>query len=162
MITYEAASTNKVTERMINPYAFVVYDENIYCVAYCEHKLDMQTFKIIRIHQVEAMENTYDIPEDFDIREQFPQLGFIREPLEVELVIETPFSNQVKESIYSENQVIEELPNNAIRFKATLNGSHSIKRWILGMGPKATVFGPDDLRKEIESEVEQMLQQYKS
>ncbi|MFD2657262.1 helix-turn-helix transcriptional regulator [Gracilibacillus thailandensis] len=160
MITYEAASTNAVTKRTIHPYAFVVYDENIYCVAYCEQKEALRTFKIIRIHDVVLVDQSFYLPENFDIRKQFPHLGFIREPQEVELIIDTPFSNQVKESIYSTDQIIEELPDNAIRFKATLNGEQSIKKWILGMGTKARVIAPEHLKKEIQLEVEQMLQNF--
>ncbi|GAE94074.1 hypothetical protein JCM21714_3206 [Gracilibacillus boraciitolerans JCM 21714] len=160
VITYEAASTNEVTIRTIHPYAFVVYDENIYCVSYCEEKEAMRTFKIIRIHEIKDTDQNYYLPEDFDIRAQFPHLGFIREPQEVELIIETPFSNQVKESIYSDDQVIEELPHNAIRFKATLNGEQSIKKWILGMGSKVIVIAPVRLKDEIHLEVDRMLQLY--
>ncbi|MGN8645567.1 helix-turn-helix transcriptional regulator [Gracilibacillus sp. HCP3S3_G5_1] len=160
MITYAAASTNTVTKRTIHPYAFVVYEENIYCVAFCEQKNAMRTFKIIRIHHVHLLEQTYYLPDDFDIRKQFPYLGFIHEPKEVEVIIETPFANQVKESIYSADQVIEELPDNAIRFKATLNGELSIKKWILGMGTKAKVIAPYCLKMEIQSEIEKMLQYY--
>lgn len=161
LITYEAASTNTVTIRMIHPYAFVVYDENLYCVSYCEEKEAMRTFKIIRIRDIKILDKEYSLPEAFDIREQFPHLGFIRDPQKVELIIETPFSNQVKESIYSDDQIIEELPHNAIRFKATLNGEQSIKRWILGMGTKARVIAPEGLKREIQIEVEQMLDQYR-
>ncbi|MFC4404105.1 helix-turn-helix transcriptional regulator [Gracilibacillus xinjiangensis] len=161
VITYEAASTNKVTTRTIHPYAFVVYDENIYCVSYCEDKRALRTFKLIRIREVQIIQENYYLPDDFDITEEFPHLGFIREPQEVELIIETPISNQVKESIYSDDQIIEELPNNAIRFKATLNGEQSIKKWILGMGTKAKVIGPERLKREINKEVEQMLEYYR-
>ncbi|SHN10481.1 helix-turn-helix transcriptional regulator [Gracilibacillus kekensis] len=160
MITYEAASTNTVTIRTIHPYAFVVYDENLYCVSYCEEKEAMRTFKILRIHDVKVLDQNYYLPEDFDIREQFPHLGFIRDPQKVELIIETPFSNQVKESIYNDDQVIEALPQNAIRFKATLNGEQSIKKWILGMGTKAKVIAPEKLKDEIQKEIEQMLAHY--
>lgn len=160
IITYEAASTNTVTTRIIHPYAFVVYDENIYCVSYCEEKEAMRTFKIIRIHDTKVLDQYYYLPEEFDIREQFPHLGFIRDPQKVELIIETPFSNQVKESIYSDDQVIEVLPQNAIRFKATLNGEQSIKRWILGMGAKARVIAPEKLKSEIQKEIRQMLELY--
>ncbi|KAB8127280.1 WYL domain-containing protein, partial [Gracilibacillus oryzae] len=116
VLTYGAASTNEVSTRTIQPYAFVVYDENLYSVAYCEKKKALRTFKLIRIHEVKETFDHYEMPDAFDIRKQFPQLGFIKDPIKVDLIIETPYSNQVKESIYSNDQVIEELPNNAIRF----------------------------------------------
>jgi predicted DNA-binding transcriptional regulator YafY len=67
----------------------------------------------------------------------------------------------IKESIYSEDQMIDELSINANRFKATLNCLYSINKWILGMGTKSIVIGPDNLKEEIKSVVEEMLQQYK-
>ncbi|SDB83427.1 Predicted DNA-binding transcriptional regulator YafY, contains an HTH and WYL domains [Pelagirhabdus alkalitolerans] len=161
LIAYEAASTSEVTTRTIHPYAFVVYDESMYCVAFCELKQAMRTFKIIRIHSLKQQKERYTIPQAFDIREQFPKLGFIQEPQKVELIIKSPTSNLVKESIYGIDQVIEPLENNAIRFKATLNGSESIKRWILGMGTNVQVIGPATLKQEIHKEIKQMLNQYK-
>lgn len=161
-ITYTAASTNKVTKRVIHPYAFVLYDENLYCVAFCERKQELRTFKIIRIQNVVTTNHLFYLPEEFDIRKQFPQLGFIKAPMKVDLIIETPFSNQVKESIYSDDQIIEELPNNAIRFQATLNGDQSIKKWILGMGAKARVIGPSSLKQEREKEAHLLLDHYQN
>ncbi|WP_407647343.1 WCX domain-containing protein [Gracilibacillus oryzae] len=41
-----------------------------------------------------------------------------------------------------------------------MNGDQSIKKWILGMGQKAKVLGPETLKKDIEKEMRQMLQHY--
>ncbi|ENH97585.1 hypothetical protein J416_06223 [Gracilibacillus halophilus YIM-C55.5] len=69
-------------------------------------------------------------------------------------------SHRVKESIFSEDQQIEELDHYAIRFKATLNGKQSIKKWILGMGINAEVIAPESLKEEIKAELQMMLKMY--
>ncbi|GGM18556.1 DNA-binding protein [Paraliobacillus quinghaiensis] len=156
-IVYMAASTNETTRRIIHPYAFVVYDENLYCTAFCEAKKEMRNFKIMRIQRATILEDSYLIPDGYDIRQEFPNLGFIKDPIQVELLIYPPLANRIKESIHSDDQVIEELDNYVIRFKATLNGQQSIRKWVLGMGTKAEVIQPQSLRDEIKQEVENLI-----
>ncbi|WP_162880761.1 helix-turn-helix transcriptional regulator [Paraliobacillus sediminis] len=159
-ISYIAASTNETTRRIIHPYAFVVYDENLYCTAFCEAKQAMRNFKIMRIQEVSILDQAYVLPKDYDIRQEFPNLGFIKDPIQVELIIHPPLANRIKESIYSDDQVIEVLDNYDIRFKATLNGQQSIKKWILGMGMSAEVIQPQALRSEIKQDIVNLVEIY--
>jgi len=120
----------------------------------------MRNFKIMRIQEVTILKESYSLPDDYDIRREFPNLGFIKEPIKIELIIHAPLANRIKESIYSDDKVSEELDNDDILFKATLNGHQSIVKWILGMGTHVEVIQPDALRVEIKQNVERMLGKY--
>lgn len=41
-----------------------------------------------------------------------------------------------------------------------MNGSESIKKWILGMGSRVKVLGPPSLKEEIEEEIHEMMKMY--
>ena len=57
-------------------------------------------FKLSRIKDIKTLYDTYKIPDNFDIREEFPKFGIMKEPLEVELLIYPRFAVSVPESIW--------------------------------------------------------------
>lgn len=161
-IIYTAASTNETTKRIINPYAFVFYNEFIYCTAFCEVKNGMRNFKVVRIKKAVILSEKYEIPEKFHIRHAFPTLGFVKDPFNIELIIRSPFSYRVRESIFGKNQQIIELNNGngSIKFRAEVNGKETVKKWILGMGSCAEVIQPEWLRNEIIKDLTVLLKKY--
>lgn len=119
-------------------------------------------FKLSRIRSIKILYVTYVISESFNIRNEFPKFGIMNAPLEVELLIYPPFSVSVPESIWGENQMIEYNSDNSIRFRATMSGKESIKKWILGMGASARVVAPKFLREEIIEEGRKLLDLYET
>ncbi|OZI12966.1 transcriptional regulator [Bacillaceae bacterium SAS-127] len=160
-IQYTKRSGEK-SERIIDPYGFVHYNEFFYCIAMCNDRNDIRIFKLSRIKNIQILYDTYIIPESFDIRKEFPKFGIMNEPLEVELLIYPPFSVSVPESIWGENQTIEYHSDKSIHFRATMSGKESIKKWILGMGASAKVVAPKFLQEEIIEESRKLLELYGS
>lgn len=160
-IKYETRSA-KGSERIIDPYGFVHYNEFFYCIAMCNSKNDTRMFKLARMKDIQTLYETYTIPEGFDVRNEFPKFGLMNEPLEVELLIYPPFSVSVQESIWGENQIIEYNPDNSIRFQATMSGKESVKKWILGMGASVKIVKPVSLREEIIEEGRKLLDLYET
>ncbi|PFM63678.1 transcriptional regulator [Bacillus cereus] len=158
-IQYEKRSGER-SERIIDPYGFVHYNEFFYCLAMCNDKKEKRMFKLSRIKDIRILYGTYKIPDNFDIREEFPKFGLMKEPLEVELLIYPPFAASVPESIWGENQIIEYNSDGSIRFHATMSGKESIKKWILGMGAAVEVIRPDSLREDIIQEGRKLLKLY--
>ncbi|MFD3449426.1 helix-turn-helix transcriptional regulator [Microbacteriaceae bacterium 4G12] len=158
-IQYETWSGER-SERIIDLYGFVHYNEFFYCIAMCNKKHDMRMFKLARMKDIQILFDTYAIPESFDIREEFPKFGLMKEPLEVELLIYPPFSVSVPESIWGEKQTIEYNVDKSIRFRATMSGKESIKKWILGMGASVKVVEPASLREEMIEEGRKLLALY--
>ncbi|ASL63662.1 hypothetical protein FORC47_0817 [Bacillus cereus] len=106
------------------------------------------------------MFDRYTIPENFDLEGVCPKLGIVNETLEVELIIYPPFSKSVPESIWGEEQKIEQNSDGSINFKAIMSGKSSIKKWILGMGNSVKVIKPEGMRDEIIEEGRKMLGLY--
>ncbi|PFA22238.1 transcriptional regulator [Bacillus cereus] len=160
-IQYEKRSGER-SERIIAPYGFVHYNEFFYCIAMCDRRNDTRMFKLSRMKDIRIVYDTYTIPEEFDIRKEFPRFGIMNEPLEIELLIYPPFSVSVPESIWGENQIIEFNSDGSIRFRATMSGKESIKKWILGMGASVKIVEPKSLREEIIEEGRELLKLYDS
>ncbi|GAB6563923.1 helix-turn-helix transcriptional regulator [Bacillus mobilis] len=158
-IQYEKR-TGERSERIIDPYGFVHYNEFFYCLALCNDKKEKRMFKLSRIKDIKTLYDTYEIPANFDIREEFPKFGVMKEPLEVELLIYPPFAVSVPESIWGENQKIEHNEDGSILFRATMSGKESIKKWILGMGASVRVVEPKGLREEVVEEGRKLLEIY--
>ncbi|MDM5461153.1 helix-turn-helix transcriptional regulator [Bacillus cereus] len=148
------------SERIIDPYGFVHYNEFFYCLAMCNDKKEKRMFKLSRMKDIRILYDTYKIPDNFDIREEFPKFGLMKEPLEVELLIYPPFAASVPESIWGENQKIEHNNDGSILFRATMSGKESIKKWILGMGAAVEVIKPDNFRDDMIKEGRKLLKLY--
>lgn len=148
------------SERIIDPYGFVHYNEFFYCLALCNDKKEKRMFKLSRMKDIRILYDTYKIPDNFDIREEFPKFGLMKEPLEVELLIYPPFAASVPESIWGENQKIEHNNDGSILFRATMSGKESIKKWILGMGAAVEVIKPDSFRDDMIKEGRKLLKLY--
>jgi predicted DNA-binding transcriptional regulator YafY len=70
-------------------------------------------------------------------------------------------SQIVREKIWSDNQVITDIPNEkAILFEANLQGEIEIISWILSMGSDVEVMEPSDLRIKIREKLEKMIKNF--
>ena len=140
--------TNTRTLHVYNTYT---YRGEIYLVAYCEMRKGYRDFKLSRAFDVQLLDDTFNPDKDFSVAEYMKDcIGIFKgEALEVILQIKEPLAQVVRETIYTENQEIEELPQGGIRFKATMRGRQEIVSWILSLGPSAEVLEPAGLKEEI-------------
>ncbi|MEA1011854.1 WYL domain-containing protein [Bacillus cereus] len=153
-------SHGRKSERTIEPYGFVHYNEFLYCVAFCHNRQEIRKFKLVRMKDIRVLFDRYTIPENFDLEGVCPKLGIVNETFEVELIIYPPFANSVPESIWGEEQEIQQYSDGSINFKATMSGKGSVKKWILGMGGSVKVVKPEGIRNEIVEEGRRMLGLY--
>ncbi|MDZ4478283.1 helix-turn-helix transcriptional regulator [Bacillus cereus] len=158
-IKYENNNGRK-SERTIEPYGFVHYNEFFYCVAFCHNRQEIRKFKLVRIKDIQVLFDRYTIPENFDLEGECPRLGIVNETFEVELIIYPPFSKSIPESIWGEEQEIQQNSDGSINFKAMLSGKSSVKKWILGMGGSVKVIKPEGMKEEIVEEGRRMLGVY--
>ncbi|MCP8970904.1 helix-turn-helix transcriptional regulator [Ectobacillus ponti] len=158
-LAYTSATSSE--ERTVRPYGFVYYNEFFYCAAFCELRQQLRTFKLSRIERLEPLQERYEIPQSFDIREEWSGLGIMRdEPMRVKLLISPPFARSVPESVWGENQSIQHHKDGSILFQAAMNGKQSIKKWILSMGAAVRVLEPAELQAELVEEYKNMLASY--
>ena len=66
-IGYAAASRSKAETRAIDPYGIVHHAGEWYLVGHCHKRGDTRTFRIDRIATVHVREESFAIPDDFDL-----------------------------------------------------------------------------------------------
>jgi predicted DNA-binding transcriptional regulator YafY len=145
--------------RVVRPYDFILRNNAMYLIGFCELKEEIRLFKLLRISEVCVLDERFEVPNDFN-RKKFMsnQLGLINDGnIYVKLKIEKPFSYSVSEKALSNNQKITWNNDESINFEADFNGKRDLIRWILSMRTYVTILEPDSLKEEIKRELEEMI-----
>lgn len=66
---YYRSHGDQITHRKVEPYGIVGWDGHWYLVGYCCLRQGHRTFRLDRIQQVEALEEPFERPKDFDCRD---------------------------------------------------------------------------------------------
>lgn len=161
-VGYTSVSSGK-SIRVIHPYKIITRSELKYLVCYCEKRDMILTLKLIRVEDVEVLEESFTAPSQ-EVLEQVlkeNKIGLITgDDIKVKLLIKSPFAQSVSDRIYSNDQVIIKNDDKSIIFEATLNGKEDIKRWILSMNKYVKVLAPAVLKEEIIKDIQNMLYIY--
>ncbi|GAB6168093.1 WYL domain-containing transcriptional regulator [Clostridium carnis] len=160
IITYRGNDGLK-TRRWVEPYKLLIYKGESYLVANCLLKSSIRFFKLVRISEYiitgKSFEKTIDIDKILsDYKDK--NIGiFSGKEYNLKLEISPPMANTVKERIWVDNQVIEELDNGKIIFKATMKGSPEITSWILSLKDSVKIIEPESLKKEVKEYLVKMI-----
>lgn len=158
-VVYFSLSQNAQSQRVIHPYKIYIYKGAYYVAAFCEKRQEIRDFKLSRIRHYKVIEGSIENePSSKDARKGFDFENYIKntfgifkdEGVEVILKIKYPYNHIVKENRYHPEQIIEEVDDNTILFKAHLKGETEIESWILSMGEHCRVIAPESLQKKIQ------------
>lgn len=156
-LQYFSIRRGSISERIVHPYMVYNYEGFLYLAAYCENNREFRDFKLIRIEELHALDEEFSLKK-FDFHKFIEgSFGIFKgEKLDVKLKIKYPHSVYVKESVYIENQIIEELENGDIIFQAVMKGKPEIMTWIKSMGANVEILKPKELREELIEEIKKL------
>jgi predicted DNA-binding transcriptional regulator YafY len=161
-ITYFVMSRKKTSQRVVAPYKLWFFDGTFYVLGFCHLRKDIRLFAVDRIRKMVLTDTTFEIPQDFDIknllRDSFG--AFLGDPVQVTIHFSPRVAGYIDEKIWHESQVVEKQKDGSLIFKAEIAGTEEIKFWILRWGKDAVVLKPDSLREEIRMEAEGILREY--
>ncbi len=80
LAVYQSAANSKATKRKIDPYALVFRAGLWYVVGYCHLRTAPRTFRVDRIQSLSMLNQSFEIPEDFDVHE-YLENAFNDQPL---------------------------------------------------------------------------------
>jgi predicted DNA-binding transcriptional regulator YafY len=152
-----------LSERVIRPYGMYRYQGFWYVVAYCEKNDALRDFKLVRMEELEMLEDEFKRPDDFSMSNYFEGcIGLIKDEnmFKVKLRIDYPTSAKVSERIWVKNQEISFNEDKSIIFEAEMTGMSDIVNWILGLGSDVQVLEPVELKKKVRSEAERIVNNY--
>lgn len=156
-IAYYSFKSKRTKPYTLDPYRLVYYHGGLYMYARTEEHGDVRTFAVERIETIEVLDQTFEIPPDFNISEHaraaFGMTGGKAEP--VEIVFGPDAATYVRERVWHESQEIEEEPGQSLTLRMTVHPGPELKAWVKGYLPDVRVVKPAALRDEIAREIEQ-------
>jgi predicted DNA-binding transcriptional regulator YafY len=161
-IVYYTMSRNKKTRRVVDPYRIWFFNGTLYLIGHCHLRREIRLFALDRIKMLHQTNDTFTVPEDFDLDEFMrPSFGvFQGEPVTVKIWFAPDISGYITEKTWHESQKIQHMDDGSIIMEAEVAGAEEIKFWIMSWGARAIVLEPASLREEIRSETLAMLENY--
>ncbi len=159
-IRYYAASDNKESERIIDPYFLHIYRAtNSYVIGYCHLRHAIRWFRIDRIKQLRVLDESFERPEDFNPQTYLDQI-FQSEVGNISQQVAIWFDNStapfIRERTWHMSQEITENPDGSLILYLKVGGLNELKRWVMGYGQGAKVLEPPELVDLVKKEIKGM------
>lgn len=153
-------NSGKLSERNIQPLKYLSYKGEYYLVANCLLRNEIRYFKLSRIVDYKISDRSFEFKEDIEkILKAERENGFGifgGEEYDIHLIIKPPMANTIQERIWVDNQVIEELEDGIIDFKAKMKGGPELISWILSMGEAVIVKEPKEIKDILSEKLRKM------
>jgi len=163
-MTYYSYSSNKVSERMIDPYALTFRRRSWYLIGYCHSRHRVLMFRTSRIKTIKYTGELFQPPQNFSVEDYMGKSWQVMTGEETKVVVwfDADVAPLINEVDWHPTQQIIDLQDGSILFTATVAGTKEIALWILGYGDRAEVLYPEDLRDEMTNVAKRMYQRYKA
>jgi len=161
-ISYYTMNRKKLTRRTVAPYKIWFFDGTFYMLADCLLRKSIRLFALDRIKTIEVTNESFELPQDFDINDVMRSSfgAFLGEPVEVAIWFSADIAGYIEEKIWHESQKLEKQKDGSLILELKVAGTDEIKFWVLTWGAKARVIKPLSLRDQIVEEVTAMLKTY--
>jgi len=166
-IWHQAAGREEVREHLLNPYFLEPSNTGLstYAIGRCEPSGQVRTFKIERIQAAQLMDETFELPANFDGAALLQNAwGVMYGPAGAEEEVVLRFSAavgwRVRESIWHPSQVLEAGADGGCVLRVRVAHPLEMKPWIRGWGSDCEVLAPAWLRAEVAEEMRQAAERY--
>jgi predicted DNA-binding transcriptional regulator YafY len=149
--------------RKVDPYKVMFFDSTFYLIGLCHLRSEIRMFVLDRIKMMNITDETFEIPDDFDLETymQSPFKVIHDKPVKVTIRFDKKAAGYIKEKIWHHSQDIEpQKKDGSIIFTAEVAGTDEVKHWVMSWGKNAEVIEPKFLRQEIASELEYCIEKY--
>ena len=146
-ITYRRSGGDEATTRIVRLYAIVPASGMWYAVAYCESCEGMRVFRMDRVEDAEGLDEKYEIPADFSVRETLQEGRALKAELPP-LGMTVRYSPRIARWI-AEREGVEPAADGSITIEHPLADGEWGMRHVLQYGPDAEVVEPVELRAKL-------------
>jgi predicted DNA-binding transcriptional regulator YafY len=138
------------------------FDSTFYLIGLCHLRSEIRMFVLDRIKMMNITDETFEIPDDFDLETymQSPFKVIHDKPVKVTIRFDKKAAGYIKEKIWHHSQDIEPQKDGSIIFSAEVAGADEVKHWVMSWGTNAEVLTPEFLRREIAQELSNSLKKY--
>jgi len=134
-----------------------------YAIGFDDWSGEMRTFKLERLERAQMLDQTYEIPNDFDPNRYLETSWGImhgEEQVEVVLQFSPAVASRVKESVWHPSQEIDDLQDGGCLFTVHVSEPKEMQPWIRSWGAEVEVIAPPFLRQFIAEEAARMAALY--
>lgn len=158
-IKYHSFSGDKIKSFLIDPLHFFEHEGGLYLFVNATAYGHIRILAVERIKEVTPTTSTFEYPSNFDPTENLESAFDItlEKPIQVKIWFSADQARYIKERTWSRTQRIEDQLDGSSILSMTTSGRRDIKRWVLSYGAEARLLEPEELRKEIASELNSAL-----
>ena len=164
-ISYQSPQYDSCTERTVDPYHLLNYMGTWHLIAYCHKRKAMRDFVVGRIGEIKPTDNSFEIPEKFDLGKYLNSAFGIfkgKSTAEVTLRFSPNKSRWVKGQVWFKGQTTRLLDDGSLELSFPVASFDEVIMEILKHGSGVEVIKPEALRKRIKEEAKKILDVYKS
>jgi predicted DNA-binding transcriptional regulator YafY len=159
-IRHQSVASDAPSEYVLSPYFLepAAAGNATYVIGHVDEVGELRTFKVERIRKAALLEETYELPEDFDgpalLRSAWGIMyGEVDE--EVRLRFAPAVTRRLRESIWHPTQKVVERQDGGLDLTLSVAHPQEMVYWIRGWGPQVEVLGPAWLRAQLAEEARQ-------
>jgi len=163
-IRYHSFSSDEVKDFTVDPLHFFEHDGGLYIFVRIAQHNNIITLAVERIKQLVVGEDAFEYPGDFDPEEKLDSsFGIIDDTVtDFKIWFAATQTRYVKERRWDKTQKIEDQKDGSIILTMRTAGVWNVKQWVLSYGAQAELLEPEELRKEIASELKEAYENYKT
>jgi len=158
-LAYRAMGRREDTTRVIEPYGLAFQWGFWYLVGYCRLRKGMRTFRVDRIRKAIPLEETFTIPEDFDVKEYMTSAMRYESAHRISVRMDACIATDIKEN-ESHWMEITDHEDGSITAQFNTANLDWATGWVLSYGAAATALEPPELVERIKHVAQDVVERY--
>ena len=159
LMVYRSQGHPQSRQREVDPYTLVLRWGWWYVLGYCHLRNGIRSFRVDRIAELTLLDQTFQMPPDFDIQEHLA-LEFQNQP---QVQVRLRFTAQAAYVAFDNRamwQTCEQEPDGAVMVTTNLPDLQWAVSMALSYGPIVTVLEPKELRRMVREWAKAVVEQY--
>ena len=164
---YAESPDREPRDAVVRPYLLEPSLEThaLYLIGFDETRDAIRTFKVERIGDLAITTRTFEAPETATLASALSKAwDIIADQPEVDVVLRFApnVATRVREATWHPTQVVEELEDGSLAWRARVSGTIEIRLWILQWGDDVEVLEPRTLRDDVAATLRRAVARYSS
>jgi predicted DNA-binding transcriptional regulator YafY len=159
-MAHRKQNDQQAQKREVEPYALVHRGGWWYVVGYCRLRRAIRSFRLDRIVELTLLDQTFQIPPDFDIRDHLAIVFESESKVQIRLRF-APHAASIARDLSATWETFDEQPDGAVIVSLKMPDLQWATSMALGFGPIVTVLEPAELRQSVREWASAIVEQYR-